>query len=95
MAALNVELENPEGLGHGGVEMYVWLNDFFRFPFSFYGFLNSESELVISESHVLRRYKTGQENIDACFDCRGHCDHTVGAWLAVEAADEVGEVVQD
>ena len=38
---------------------------------------------------------TRQKDVDAFPHAEGHGDNPVGTWLAVEAANEVGEVVQN
>ena len=48
-----------------------------------------ESELVISESHILSRDETSEEDVDALSDRVGHCDDTVGTRLAIEHANEI------
>ena len=46
------------------------------------------------EPNVLRPDVAGQEDVDAVPDVEGHRHHSVRAGQAVQAADEVGEVVQ-
>ncbi len=53
-----------------------------------------EGEGLIPEAQVLGGDEAGQEDVDALAHTEGHGDHSVRARLAVEAADEVREVVE-
>jgi len=52
-------------------------------------FNDLESELIISESHILSRDETSEEDVDALSDRVGHSDDTVGTRLAIEHANEI------
>ncbi len=53
-----------------------------------------EGEGFFSESQVLGGHKAGQEDVDAFSNAEGHSHHPVRSRLAVQAADEVRQVIQ-
>jgi hypothetical protein len=58
-------------------------------------FSNLESKFKFSESKIFSGDETGQEDIDTFSDGEGHSDDTVGTGFTVQAADEIGKVIQD
>mmetsp|Transcript_25210 Transcript_25210/g.64046 ORF Transcript_25210/g.64046 Transcript_25210/m.64046 type:complete len:241 (-) Transcript_25210:765-1487(-) len=56
---------------------------------------HAEGKALLAETKVLRWDKSSEENVDTLAHGEGHGDDAVGAGHAVEAADEVGEVVED
>ena len=53
-----------------------------------------ERERLVAETQVLRRHKTGEENVDAFANGEGHGDDAVRPGLPVQAANEVGQVIE-
>lgn len=53
-----------------------------------------ENKSCVSKAKILRRYEAIEEDVDAFAYWWRFCDDAVGGWLAVEAADEVGQIVQ-
>lgn len=56
---------------------------------------NAESQGLVTETQVLSRNMTIEEDVDAFTDRRRQSNHTVDGGLTIENADEVREVVKD
>mmetsp|Transcript_16970 Transcript_16970/g.36917 ORF Transcript_16970/g.36917 Transcript_16970/m.36917 type:complete len:509 (-) Transcript_16970:689-2215(-) len=54
-----------------------------------------EGEGDLAEAQVLGGHEPREEDVDALAHAEGERHHAVGAGLAVQAADEVGEVIED
>jgi hypothetical protein len=48
-----------------------------------------ESKFLISESHVLCRDESREEDVNTLSDSKGHGYNTVGTWFTVKAADKI------
>src|SRR5262245_53408226 len=53
-----------------------------------------ERKLSGSEAQVFGRHETRQKDVDAFTHTEWHSHHTIGAGLAVQTANEVGEVIE-
>eukprot|EP00955_Chlamydomonas_euryale_P024458 257810-Chlamydomonas_euryale.AAC.1 len=53
-----------------------------------------ERERLVAEAQVLRRDKAREEHVDALAHAKGQRHDAVRAWLAVQAADKVRQVVE-
>ena len=79
-----------EGLGHRRIFVCViLLANLIR------GLSELKVELLFSESQVLRRDKTSQEDVDTITNVEGHGHHTISTRSTVEAANEIREVIED
>ncbi len=59
------------------------------------GLCNTESQRLLTETQVLSRDVTVQEDVDSLTNGCWHSNHTIDSWATVENADEIGEVIQD
>ena len=48
-----------------------------------------KSKFLISESHVLCRDESREEDVDTLSDSKRHGYNTVGTWLTVKATDKI------
>lgn len=104
-ASLDVDLEGTEGLRALWVRVIEVLEsllflDFLRSKFSliFLAVLlggDAKSQFVVTETHLLSGDVASEENVDSLAHGEGHRDDTVSTRGSVEAADEVGEVVEN
>jgi len=88
--SIDLQLEAAQSLGHIGVFVGGTVGKFHVKDFS-----NLEGKFDISESKIFGGDETGQEDVDTFSDGERHGDDTVGAGFTVQAADEVGKVIQD
>mmetsp|Transcript_35444 Transcript_35444/g.88930 ORF Transcript_35444/g.88930 Transcript_35444/m.88930 type:complete len:416 (+) Transcript_35444:840-2087(+) len=91
LARLHVQLELPQVLDHLGV---LVPQELLGFHLLHVRLRHLEGERLLAEAQVLGGHKAGQEDVDALPHAERQCDHAVRTWLAVQAADEVGKVVQ-
>ena len=54
-----------------------------------------EAERRLAEAQVLGRNEAGQKVVDAFAHGKGHRDHAIDTRSAVEAADKVGQIVEN
>lgn len=90
-SSLDLEMEVSESLLHRRVAKGTRLvNDEV-----ITGLRDTEGEGLLSESKVFRRDVTVQEDVDTFTDGGREGDDTIYGWLAIQNADEVGQIVED
>lgn len=86
----DLQLEGAQSLAHVGVLVGGGVGKFLINNFS-----DLEGKFDFSESQVFSRDETGQEDVDTFSNGERHGNDTVGTGFTVQAADEIGKIIQD
>jgi len=86
----DLQLEGAQSLAHVGILVGGGVGKFLINNFS-----DLEGKFDFSESQVFSRDETGQEDVDTFSNGERHGNDTVGTGFTVQAADEIGKIIQD
>lgn len=88
--SFDLQLESAQSLAHVGVLVGGGMTKFLINNFS-----DLEGKFDFSESQVFSGDETGQEDVDTFSNGERHGDDTVSTGFTVQAADEIGKIIQD